>query len=122
MHKVLIIEDDVDTAKLLAIRFHAVGFQTGCAVDGAQGIKEAHKFEPDIIILDLLLPAGGGLSVLKSLELSEYTSRIPVIVYTGMQNKEYEHKVKEYKLAAYIEKPYSLDGIVEKAQEILSQG
>lgn len=117
--KVLIIEDDMDVAKILALRFKAAGFEIAHVVDGMNAIREAQQFKPDIIILDMMLPAGGGWGVLKNLRLSIYTSLTPVIVYTGMEDEARKKEMEAMGVEAYFQKPYDPVKIVEKAQEIL---
>ncbi len=117
--KVLIIEDDTDVAKILALRFKSAGFEFSHVVDGVNAIKEAQHFKPDVIILDMMLPAGGGLGVLKNLRMSTNTSLIPIIVYTGMDNEERKKEMEALGVEAYIQKPYDPQKIVEKAIELI---
>ncbi len=116
--KVLIIEDDMDVAKILALRFKNAGFEFAHVADAVNAIKEAQKFRPDMIILDMMLPAGGGQSVLKNLQLSTHTSLIPVIVYTGLDNEDRKKEMESLGVAAYFQKPYDPQRIVEKAIEL----
>jgi len=104
--KILVIEDEHDVARVLAARLVGAGYETVIAGDGIQAVQFAHKEKPDLIILDLMLPAGGGLTVLENLEMSAYSLCIPVVVLTGVKNGEYRRKAMERGVNAYIEKPY----------------
>jgi DNA-binding response OmpR family regulator len=81
--KILIIDDDADLRRALKTRLQANRYDTVQASDGYSAIAVAKKEQPDLIILDLGLPAGDGFSVLKRLRDSDSLSNIPVIVLTA---------------------------------------
>mgnify|MGYP000215085061 CR=1 FL=1 len=118
--KILIIEDEQDVARLLAVRLKHLGFETVIAADGVQGVQFAHKEKPDLIILDLMLPAGDGLLVLENLRLSSYSRYIPVVILTGVKNEEYKNRVMQKGVEAYFQKPYNPDELFNKIKDILS--
>ena len=119
MTKILIIEDEFDTAKVVRKRLSEHGFQSIIAVDGYHGVEFAHKERPDLIILDLMLPAGDGLSVLKNLRFSMHTMNIPVIVLTGIQDEKYKQQVLDEGVDAYMEKPYEASELIDTIKKIL---
>src|SRR5438128_1283907 len=116
MKKILIVEDEQDMAKVIAKRLSAAGYETRVAFDALQGIAEAHK-QPDAIVLDLLLPAGGGLSILQRLRESSNTRGIPVFVVTGNQDNEMKKKVLEAGVQGYFEKPFDFDQMLARISE-----
>lgn len=118
--KVLIVEDDLDVAKILIVRFRAAGFEIRHVVDGMYAMKEAREFSPNVMVLDLMLPAGGGWGVLRHIRLSSHTSTIPVIVYTGMQDDDRMGEIEELGVQAYFLKPYDPQKIVEKAEALMA--
>ncbi|MFH1640591.1 MAG: response regulator [Candidatus Omnitrophota bacterium] len=117
--KILIIEDDKDVAKLLAARLGNEEYETVIAVDAVQGVQLAHQQKPHLIILDLMLPAGGGMSVLENLETSIHVGYIPVIVLTGIKDDEYKSKVMKKGVKAYFEKPYNAEELINAINSIL---
>ena len=117
--RILIVEDEVDVAKVVKKRLSEHGFQGIIAVDGYQGVELAHKERPDLIILDLMLPAGGGLSVLKKIRIATNTMDIPVIVLTGIQDEKYKQQVLDEGVDAYMEKPYEASELIETIKKIL---
>ena len=117
--KILIIEDEQDVVRLLAARLTHSGFETVIAADGVQGVQFTHKEKPDLIILDLMLPAGDGLSVLENLRLSAYSRYIPVVILTGVKDEEYKNKVIQKGVEAYFEKPYNPDELINLIKDIL---
>jgi DNA-binding response OmpR family regulator len=104
--RILIVEDDQDVARLMAARLASVGYEVRAVVDGALAIKEAQGFRPNLVVLDLMLPAGGGQSVLQRLKLSSHTNTIPVIVVTGVESEESKRQLMKQGVAAYLRKAY----------------
>ena len=66
--KILIVDDERDIVKALMIRLKGAGYDVVTAFDGAQAIFMAHKEKPDLIILDIRMPAGDGFSVAEKLK------------------------------------------------------
>ena len=81
--KVLIVEDHRDSCLWISAIMRQSGFETIEANDGTLGVQLARKERPDLILLDIHLPAGSGYFVLESLKKVEETRSIPVIIMTG---------------------------------------
>ena len=120
-NKILIIEDESDVAKLLASRLRSAGYETVIAGDGVQGVQFAHKEKPDLIILDLMLPAGNGLTVLDNLRMSFYSRYIPVLVLSGADEEEFKGKALEKGAEAYLEKPYEPQVLLAAVRSLLAE-
>jgi len=104
--KILIVDDERDIVKALVIRLQYNGYDAVVAFDGAQGIFMAHKENPDLIILDIRMPAGDGFSVAEKLKQSSQTERIPIIFLTGSPERNSEERAMELGARFYITKPY----------------
>ncbi|MGB2601741.1 MAG: response regulator [Candidatus Omnitrophota bacterium] len=117
--KILIVEDEPDAAKVLEKRVLDAGFESVIAYDAYAGIKTIREELPDIILLDLMLPAGGGLSILQNLNLFPGGKPVPVIVITGIGDDTYRQKVMDLGADAYFEKPYESEQIINKIRELL---
>lgn len=89
------------------------------AMEGYTGINIAKKEKPDLVILDLMLPAGDGLTVIKSLKMSPFTRVAPILVITGQSDEEYKQKVLDEGVDAYMQKPFDSTLVVEKVKELL---
>jgi DNA-binding response OmpR family regulator len=116
--KILIIEDDKDMAMILAMRLSKAGFEVHTAQDAAFGVKEAHQFKPQLIILDLMLPAGGGFAVLDRLKLSTHTNQIPVFVLSGA-DADKKQKVLDLGVQQFIQKPYEFDILLAEIKKVI---
>ncbi len=119
MKKILIVEDEVDIVKVLTKRLTEQDLEVVVANEGYQGIALAHQEKPDLIILDLMLPTGDGMSVLKNLQLSQQTELIPIMVLTGKKDEEYKQKILGEGIKAYLEKPYDPDQLITIVKNIL---
>jgi DNA-binding response OmpR family regulator len=103
--KVLIVDDDPDLRRALKIRLRANHYDIVQASDGYSAIAVAHKEQPDLIILDLGLPAGDGFSVLQRLQESDPLANIPVIVLTARDPLYNRLNTRLAGAAAFIQKP-----------------
>lgn len=119
--KILIIEDDKDMAMILAMRLSKAGFEVHTAQDAAFGVKEAHEFKPNLIILDLMLPAGGGFAVLDRLKLSTHTNQISIFVLTGSDEDQHKQKVMTMGVQQYIKKPYEFEQLLTEINMIMPE-
>ena len=121
MKKILLIEDDTVLAKILFTILSKNNFEVFVASDAMQGINLAHQKKPDLIISDLMIPAGGGLNTLKNIKLSTILKFIPVIVLTALRDDEYKKKVLDLGIEAYLEKPYEPEMLLKTIRDILGE-
>jgi DNA-binding response OmpR family regulator len=103
--KIMIVDDDPDLRQALRLRLRANHYETVNAVDGYSAIALAYKEHPDLIILDLGLPAGNGFVVLDRLQKDDKLSEIPVIVLTARDPQSSERRALESGAAAFFQKP-----------------
>src|SRR5258705_4477276 len=78
--KILIVEDNEDVALGLTVRFAGAGFEVRSVTNATDGVKAIDLFEPELVLLDLLVPGGGGFAVLNAMRRATPTSNVPVIV------------------------------------------
>jgi DNA-binding response OmpR family regulator len=103
--KILIVDDDPDLRQALKLRLRANHYDTVHAVDGYSAIAQAYKEHPNLIILDLGLPAGDGYVVLDRLQRDDKLSGIPVIVLTARDPQTSEQRSLQAGAAAFFQKP-----------------
>jgi DNA-binding response OmpR family regulator len=120
--KILIVDDERDIVKGLMIRLQGAGYDVVTAFDGAQGVFMAHKEKPDLIILDIRMPAGDGFSVAQRLKSSIHTFTIPVIFLTGSPEKNAEDKARALGARFYIKKPYDPEELLDAIKRALEEG
>jgi DNA-binding response OmpR family regulator len=113
---ILIIEDDANTAALITLYCEREGFRTFTAADGISGLDKADKEQPDLIILDLMLPEMDGWEVCRRIR---QVSDIPVIMLTARGDEI--DRVSGLSLGAddYVVKPFSPRELVERVKAVL---
>jgi len=115
--KILVVDDEEDVAKALKVRLKANGYHVVLAFDSVQAFTMADKERPDLIILDIMIPGGGGFVVAERLKQSTATHHIPIIILTGISGGE----ERAYKVGAsgYVMKPYHPEKLLETINNAL---
>jgi DNA-binding response OmpR family regulator len=119
--RILIVDDERDIVKALTIRLQRAGYEVVTAFDGAQGIFMAHKENPDLVLLDIRMPAGNGFSVAEKLKESVNTFAIPVIFLTGSPEKNSEEKAMALGARFYVKKPYDPEELLDAVSRALKK-
>jgi len=119
--KILIVDDERDIVKALMIRLQGAGYEVITAFDGAQAIFVTHKEKPDLVILDIRIPAGDGFSVAEKLKHSPSTLSIPVIFLTGGPERDSEEKAMALGARFYIKKPYDPEELLDAIKRALEK-
>jgi CheY-like chemotaxis protein len=113
MPTALIVEDELEANKLLAMLLQLRGYQTESAFDGAQALDKLQKSVPDVVFLDLMLPDRDGYDICRALKASGTTSKVPVIIVTARITAD--NRIESFGAGAddYIPKPYTPDQIFQ---------
>jgi DNA-binding response OmpR family regulator len=117
--KILIVEDDADVAQGMRILLRANGYAATVAGDAIAAISEAKKENPDLIILDLGLPAGDGYLVMERLSNVDSLDSVPVIVFTARDAQTHKEKALQAGAKAFFQKPADHKLLLSSIQEIL---
>ena len=119
VQKILIVEDEPDVAELVAFNLNRSGYTAIIAHDGLSGLDTAWAEEPDLILLDLMLPGKDGFSVFKELRRDTRTSRTPVIMLTARAQTEDRIQGLEAGADDYLTKPFSPKELILRVQSVL---
>jgi CheY-like chemotaxis protein len=103
--KILIVDDDPDIRQGMHVRLKASQYDTFFAADAFSGMAEARKHRPDLIILDLGLPAGDGFIVMERLKQVPFLAVIPVIVVSARNGLGNQKRAYEAGAKAFLQKP-----------------
>ena len=101
----LVVDDDSDLLGALIIRLRASGYNVISATDAVQATAQARREQPDLVLLDIGLPAGNGFLVLERMKMNQQTASIPVIVITGRDPQESRDRSLRAGAAAFFQKP-----------------
>jgi len=120
--KILIVEDDRDIAGMVEYNLREEGYETLSAFNGEDGVKLAKKENPDLIILDIMLPIIDGFDVCRILKREQTTADIPVIILSAKSQET--DKIVGLELGAddYITKPFSPRELIARIRAILRRG
>jgi DNA-binding response OmpR family regulator len=102
---ILIVEDDPDVREGLHVRLKANHYDTIFAADALSAISEARKHTPDLIILDLGLPAGDGFVVMERLRRIPAVAQIPIIVVSARDVRANQERALKAGAKAFLQKP-----------------
>jgi CheY-like chemotaxis protein len=119
--KILIIDDDKAIDFLLASRLKANKYETVVAYDAVQAVAKAFREKPDLILLDIRMPGGGGIRVMDNLRNSANTALTPVIVITAYAGMEIRQKAKEMGVVDFISKPFKAEDILPRIRKALGE-
>ena len=120
--KILFIEDESALQKTFGDILKQEGYEMISALDGENGLKMAQNEEPDLILLDLVLPKLHGFEVLKALKGGPETKDIPIIVLTNLEATGDVEKALELGATTYLVKAsYALEEVVQKIKKALGE-
>ena len=119
MKKILIVDDDPEIHKLLRFRLLGEGYVVIAAVDAYGALQNARREKPDLILLDIMLPGGGGVHALKNIRLIPDTAPTPVVVLTGTTDDDIKQKIIQLGVQGYLNKPFQYETVSRTIAEIL---
>jgi DNA-binding response OmpR family regulator len=103
--KILIVDDDPDICQGMQVRLEHSGYATCFAADALSGTAAASKEEPDLIVLDLGLPAGDGFLFIERLKMQPALGAIPIIVVSARDARANRERAIKAGATAYLQKP-----------------
>ena len=118
---ILVIEDDLDIRELISFNLANEGHQVFEANDGEVGIDKARDNNPDLILLDLMLPGIQGLDVCRIIKSDQETKEIPIIMVTALGQEEDIVKGLETGADDYITKPFSIKVLIARVNAVLKR-
>lgn len=123
MAKLLIIEDDGELQQILSVVFQREGYELHYAFNGKEGYDKMIAQQPDVVLLDLMMPVLNGVEVIKLAATNTSLKDIPIIVMTGHGDKVdmLEHSIKAQGVRAYLRKPFELAEIRTLVRRMLTQ-
>ena len=116
---VLLIEDEVEISRSLAIRLTSEGFDVVTASDGVEGLEKIVVEEPDVVILDLRLPRMPGFKLLHHLRMTPGLMEVPIIILTGDPDPWVEEKARQWGIYRVYRKPTRPTKIVHAIRDLL---
>ena len=119
---ILVVEDEADIAELIRYNLDKEGFRVTCAETGEQALTAAREQQPDLVLLDLMLPGLDGLEVCRRLSNEEPTRSIPIIMVTARGEEADIVAGLELGAADYVTKPFSPRILTARVRSVLRRG
>lgn len=115
LKKILLVDDVEDFVDLMKIELESWGFEVMWAYDGKQGLDKAKTFNPDLILLDIMMPQMNGFEMYSALQKESTCQNIPVIMISGKGDATTRKKASDLGVNAYLRK----DELYGKLQGLL---
>lgn len=117
--KILVADDESDLLYAVTLQLETNGFEVLSATDGQQALEKARKGNPDLIILDLMLPKIDGFKVCRMLRLDTRYKDIPIILFSARAQESDKKAGQEVGANAYVVKPFEPKVLLGKINELL---
>ena len=116
--RILLVDDDREIIESMRVALGALGYEVSIARDGNQGLALAERIDPDLVILDMMMPKRSGFLVLEKLRR---TRKMPVRIIMVTANEGSRHKAYAESLGVddYLRKPFPMDRLIESVRRLL---
>jgi DNA-binding response OmpR family regulator len=119
--KILLVDDDNDILTSMQAAFEPTGAQVDTAKDGNKAVELAEKNQPDLVVLDMMLPGRSGFLVLEKIKAKKPKGSKPfVIMITGNEGARHKMYAESLGVAEYLHKPVKLDKLIASAEKLLT--
>jgi DNA-binding response OmpR family regulator len=119
--KILVVDDEADLVETLRFPLEMEGFNVLVSYNGEDALNQARKENPDLILLDLMLPKLDGYKVCRLLKFDERYKHIPIVMLTAKTQEKDKLLGKETGADEYITKPFDIDELMKKVKAYLNK-
>jgi CheY-like chemotaxis protein len=124
----MVVEDDLHMRIFITTVLETSGYNATATRDGREGIKKAREAPPDLIILDVMMPEEGGVSMYRQLKADDKLRGVPVIMLSGVDSKSFLHSLRMMNIGlqdplpdpeAFVEKPPKAENLLKIIERLL---
>jgi CheY-like chemotaxis protein len=120
--KILVADDDTTICKMAGDLLRSAGYDVLEASDGERALKLAHEKQPDLIVLDLMMPKVTGYQVVREIRQHPRLKETPILILSGViPGKESNDALRAHGIAGFISKANMIGTLVSRVQEILTR-
>jgi two-component system alkaline phosphatase synthesis response regulator PhoP len=119
--KILVVDDEADLVETIRFPLEMEGFNVLVSYNGDDALNQARKENPDLILLDLMLPKLDGYKVCRLLKFDERYKHIPILMLTAKTQEKDKLLGKETGADEYITKPFDIDELMKKVKAYLNK-
>ena len=118
---ILVVDDEPLLVETITYNLEKAGFQTLRAYDGAAALQQARNAQPELIVLDLMLPELSGRDVCRALRADEndYGQNVPILMLSARSSRDEAERCREAGANDYMTKPFAMKALIEKVQSLL---
>ncbi|MBI3244371.1 MAG: response regulator [Chloroflexi bacterium] len=117
--KVLVIDDEIDTCKMLATGLKLLGFETDYALSALQAFKKFGESAPNAVVLDLMMPDADGYEVMRRMKANPATAALPIVIVSATAQPGAEERCKRAGANFFMHKPVSLQELSDIIAKLL---
>ncbi len=119
--KILVVDDEIDLVKTIQFSLELEGYKVLVSYNGEDALTQARKENPDLILLDIMLPKLDGYKVCRLLKFDEQYKHIPILMMTAKTQEKDKLMGKETGANEYITKPFDMEELMGKIKAYLSK-
>ncbi len=119
-HRILVVEDDLLNRMFYCEVLAREGFEYSEVGDGAEAMRHARAFAPDLVIMDINLPHVSGLELIEALKADANLASIPVLAVTAYVGREEERRIREAGAGGFLSKPVTMRTLIGAIDRLLS--
>jgi DNA-binding response OmpR family regulator len=116
-----VVDDEYDIRQLLSTMLTMMGYQSFVAQDGLEALEKISEYQPDVLILDVMMPRMDGLTLCRKLRNTEETAELPIIMLSGKAHQEAIQEGLKAGANRYLLKPTGLDELTRSINEVLGE-
>ena len=117
--RILVVDDEVDLVEIIRFSLELEGYDVLIAYNGEEALNQARKENPDLVLLDLMLPKLDGYNVCRLLKYDEKYKHIPILMLTAKTQEKDRATGMETGANEYITKPFDMDELMKKVKNYL---
>jgi CheY-like chemotaxis protein len=118
---ILVVDDDPDIVNAISASLAGTGATIETAADGNSAVTKAERLDPDLVILDIMLPGKSGFLVLEKLRQSKPRGGKPyVVMITGNEGRRHRQYAEALGVNAYLNKPFKMERLLEVTEKLLT--
>jgi len=119
--KILVVDDDAELIELISFNLKQAGYAIGTASNGLEAIKKAHSLDPDLIVLDVMMPELDGFAVCEILRRDTKTASIPIMMLTAISSELGRMAALGSGATDFVTKPFSPRLLIGRIEELLQK-
>ncbi len=119
--RILLVDDEEDLVAALSVRLEASGFEVLVATDGLEALKKSRTDNPDLIVLDLMLPKMDGYKVARLLKFDKRYSHIPILILTARGQDSDREMSRKVGADDYMVKPFASSELISRLRKLLAK-